>query len=799
MRVPSNPSPPPSARRRWQVLWGGLMVTAIMGLVAGSAAEVVSLQHEAGRSLRAETALAQVAHQVDGVRYWPTGFVHGAPADASTFTIQTQIEREAERQAAALAKLSPLGERIRYLVRQLNAAADEQMRLVAAHRLAAAQALDVSAVQPAYDQLVAAMAEAQPTLAARARQADRDATRDVVLIVIGTALLLTVLLVGYEASRRRRIRTVAAQQTLQASEERFRALVQNSSDVTMVVSSDGTHVMFAAPSLRTVLGHRPEDVEGAVLANFVHPEDTFRVRSLCGPGSHAGEELRLRDANGGWRTCEARATDLTGHPGVGGVVLNIRDISERKALEDELRHQAFHDALTGLANRALFNDRLEHALARQDRTGDSLGVLLIDLDDFKAVNDSLGHGVGDRLLSEVATRLRAAVRSSDTVARLGGDEFALLLEDPTDSRAPQQAAERVLEAFAAPIQLDGRSLLISASVGAAVSSAGIVSADELVRNADVAMYVAKARGKSRWTLFEPTMHLAVQERLQLRTDLLAALAAGNQMQLHYQPVINLETQDAIGVEALLRWQHPERGLIPPLEFLPLAEDSGLIVPLGRWVLRAACAQMRDWQQRHPELTALTVSVNVSGRQLEDPRLIDDVRLALQDFRLDPAALILEITETVLMRETSSIVTTLHKLKELGVRLAIDDFGTGYSSLGYLHHFPIDILKIDRAFTAGLGGEGRQAALAEAVVKIGTTLDLQTVAEGIEATSQVSWLRALDCTYGQGYLFAKPLPALDCEIFLLNPNRMLPQPSISSVPSPRDAVTAESDVTTRAGG
>jgi diguanylate cyclase (GGDEF)-like protein/PAS domain S-box-containing protein len=752
------------SRRRWRFFGAAFTAAVAVAIVGGAASEIVALQHRAARSLQAQVALATVAHQVDGVRFQPKGVVYGVPASPADFAVGDSLRQQAGRDAAKLARLSSLGGPIQALVDRLNTVVAEQMTLVAQHRLAEAQALDRSGVEPIYKQLLAAEAKADPILAGRAR-AQRQASRDVVAVVVGTGVLLSLVLAGFEMSRRRRIRAAAEYRGLQASEERFRALVQNSSDMITVVSPDGS-IVFQAPSVHAVLGYDPADLEGSNLSEIVHPDDVSRVRGLCGTGSHDGEELRLRHANGSWRVCEARGTN---HPGVRGVVLNIRDVSERKALEDELRHQALHDALTGLANRALFADRIEHAQARQGRTGDPLAVLLVDLDDFKAVNDSLGHGVGDRLLGEVASRLRGSVRASDTVARLGGDEFAILLEDPADGRAPQRAAERLLGAFNAPIELDGHSLVITASIGAAVALPGTSSPDELVRNADVAMYVAKARGKSRWTLFEPGMHMAVHERLQLKTDLLEALAAGDQMELYYQPVVSLDTQAVVGVEALLRWHHPTRGLVPPLDFLPLAEDTGLIIPIGRWVLQQACAQARRWQQAQPALAGLTMSVNLSGRQLEDPNLLDDVRGAVADSGLDPSTLVLEITETVLMREAEATIEVLHELKSLGVRLAIDDFGTGYSSLGYLQRFPIDVLKIDRSFTAGLGGEPRQAALAEAVVKIGATLNMQTVAEGVEHADQVEWLRALACELGQGYLFAKPLRAQDCEAILARPS------------------------------
>ncbi len=751
--------------RRWRYLSVVVTIVVAVGLVGTSAAEILSLQNQASQSLRAQVALAEVGHEVDAVRFQPAALVRGLPAIQNDFTTTILYRRELASDSDQLAQLSPLGVPIRVVVQQFNAAVTAQMAMVAGHQLPAAQSLDITDVEPLYIQLLGMVDRAEPPLAAQARTEQDGASRQVILVVAGTGLLLSIILFAFERSRRRRLRALAIEEGARASSERFRALVQNGSDMITVVDRDSV-VLFQASSVTAVLGHSPADIEGTALARIVHPDDAFRLGGLCQTGSRVTIDLRLRHVDGSWRSCEVRGSDLSTHPGVGGIVLNIRDVSERTALEVELRHQAFHDALTGLANRALFADRIEHALTRQGRSGARLAVLLIDLDDFKAVNDSSGHGVGDRLLREVAIRLRAGAREGDTVARLGGDEFAVLLEDAVDARAPRVAAERVLAAFATPFCLGDRSLNISASVGSAVAVAGSASSDELVRQADVAMYVAKSRGKCCWVMFEPGMQQVVEERMQVKTDLVAALFAGDQMELYYQPVVNLETRAIIGVEALLRWNHPVRGLVAPLDFLPLAEDTGLIIPLGQWVLRHACAQAREWQLDHSELAGLSMSVNVSGRQLDDPALMDVVRRALTDTGLAPEALVLEITESVLMRDAEATVLALRALKALGVRLAMDDFGTGYSSLASLQRFPIDVLKIDRSFTAGLDGEERQAALAEMVVRIGATLDLQTVAEGIERADEVGWLQQLGCDYGQGFLFSRPLPAKKCETLLV---------------------------------
>jgi diguanylate cyclase (GGDEF)-like protein len=382
-------------------------------------------------------------------------------------------------------------------------------------------------------------------------------------------------------------------------------------------------------------------------------------------------------------------------------------------------------------------------------------LLLIDLDDFKQINDSFGHGAGDDLLAEVGRRLRTCTRASDTLARLGGDEFAILLEEFDNAAELNRISGRLLAAFDVGIPCGDKTVPLTASVGLAVADVWTTSGEELFRNADLAMYAAKAKGKGRVVRFEESMHMAIHQRLALRIDLADAIEAGDQMRLHYQPVVDLQTGLTVGVEALVRWQHPVHGLIPPVEFIPLAEETGLIVPLGRWVLETACHQAAAWAAVSAQPP--TMSVNLSGHQLDDPSLLGDVRAAIRDSGIDPSRLILEVTETVLMKDRAVAIAVLGDLRALGLRIAIDDFGTGYCSLAYLQQFPVDILKIDRCFVEALA-DPEQARFAEAVVAIGESLQLTTVAEGIEQRGQADQLRSLDCKLGQGYLFSRPLPA-----------------------------------------
>jgi diguanylate cyclase (GGDEF)-like protein len=420
---------------------------------------------------------------------------------------------------------------------------------------------------------------------------------------------------------------------------------------------------------------------------------------------------------------------------------------------DTMLHQALHDALTGLPNRALFTDRIQHALTQGRRRGTSCGVIFLDLDRFKTVNDSLGHAAGDELLIAVARRIDESLRSADTAARLGGDEFAVLLEDLSDADEAVLVAERITDALSAPLVVQGREMFVKASVGIAVGRSG---ASELLRQADVAMYRAKSDGKGRYRVFEESMQAEVVERLELEGELLRAIER-DEIAVHYQPVIALDGQTLAGFEALARWTHPTRGLVPPPQFIPLAEENGSIVALGRQILRTACRQAARWLQEFPSPEPRIMSVNLSGRQLEDPNIVADVAAALADSGLPAGALVLEITETVLMADTEATIARLTALKALGVRLAVDDFGTGYSSLRYLRRFPIDILKMAKPFVDGLEvGDDEGRALARAIVELATSLKLACIAEGIEAPAQADVLHELGCGLGQGFHFARPM-------------------------------------------
>jgi diguanylate cyclase (GGDEF)-like protein/PAS domain S-box-containing protein len=614
---------------------------------------------------------------------------------------------------------------------------------------------------------------------ARPIEDDVDATRrDVFLISVatGAALLALLALAFGGASRRltmqnRRLvqlndRLNVMTGDLQQSEARFRSLVQNSSDVVVVLDMAGA-ILYESDAVRRVLGHPPESRLGRAFSDGLHPEDRPRLQALLASlgtlqGSQQTADFRLVHADGTWRWVEAIGLNLSNDPAVGGLVLNFRDVTERKRLEDQLQHEALHDPLTGLANRALFTDRVTHALARVSRNGhEGLAVLFVDLDDFKVVNDSLGHAAGDGLLMAMAERIRACLRRQDTPARLGGDEFGILLEE-TDAQTAEQVAHRILDAISQPFAISGRQIFAQASIGIDLDGrrdapAGGSTAEELLRNADAAMYTAKARGKGRVEFFESGMHASALRRLELRSRLEAALEAGDFV-LHYQPVVDLVSGEWAGVEALVRWRQEDGHLLPPDEFIPLAEESGLIVALGTWVLREAthqAARLRDAFDG----ARLSMAVNVSSRQLQDAGFAQIVEGALTDSGVPADLLVLELTESALLADEDAAAVVLGVLKQLGIRISLDDFGTGYSSLSHLRRFPIDVLKIDRSFVTDIdAANSGERALVHSIVRLAHSLNLETVAEGIERPEQVVRLRAIGAQYGQGYHFARPMDA-----------------------------------------
>lgn len=576
-------------------------------------------------------------------------------------------------------------------------------------------------------------------------------------LIISGSLILSLLVIC-------RVATDRTDSSLAKEREFLKAMLQNiadgilacdaSGDIT--VSNRATQELYGLPTDGLPVEQSCEHY-GLYLADGVTPMQSSELPMLRAlqHGPVKDVEIVIVPKNGVRRRVLAAGQAIFVRGEKIGAVMTMSDVTQRRRAEEALAHQALHDALTGLPNRALFLDRVEHALNRDQRTGEHASVIFLDLDDFKTINDALGHAAGDEALVAVARRLLACMRTTDTAARLGGDEFAILLEDLPGPAEVFEIVARILQALGEPLTLEASVVSISTSVGIVVSNGTEANAGELLRNADLAMYKAKGAGKGRYEIFEAGMHAAVVERLELKADMERGMEGGEFVP-HYQPIIDLDSGRIVALEALVRWQHPHRGLIAPAEFIDLAEETGLIIPMGRAVLRQACREVQSLQDRYGCDSPLKLSVNLSARQLRDPGLVDDVADALREAELTAEQLTLEITESILMADTEGAAATLSALKLLGVKLALDDFGTGYSSLSYLQRFPVDMLKIDKSFVDGLGSRGADESLVLAIVGLGQMLGLAITAEGIEVDGQLARLKELRCKFGQGYYFSKPV-------------------------------------------
>jgi diguanylate cyclase (GGDEF)-like protein/PAS domain S-box-containing protein len=560
---------------------------------------------------------------------------------------------------------------------------------------------------------------------------------------------------------------------LHESEERFRRAFDDAPIGIGLVGIDGAWLRVNR-ALCEISGYSEAALLAQHFTDLIHPNDqpgaAHHLRELLsGKATSCKLEQRHCHADGHfiWVVVSLSVVRDTGGRAL-YLIAQFEDVTERKRAESQLTHQALHDSLTGLANRALFLDRVELALNRVQRSGSSAAVLFLDIDRFKVVNDSLGHDRGDELLRAVGERLRELLRPIDTIARIGGDEFTILCEE-TGERDAVAVAQRILDALAEPFEVGGADVFVTASIGIVLSSNASADPGHLISDADAAMYRAKENGKARYELFDDRMRDRAMQRMATENALHRALDRG-EFRLFYQPEVDLDTGAVRGVEALLRWDHPQRGLILPAEFVPLAEETGLIVPIGRWALEGACRQARRWQRECPGAVP-QVSVNLSGRQFAQPDLIDFLSRALEQARLEPALLCLEVTETVLLRDSEQTLTILAAMRGLGVRIGIDDFGTGYSSLSYLKRFAVDVLKIDKAFIDGLGSDAQDSSILAAVARLAQALNLTAVAEGVETAQQLRVLRRLGFKSAQGFYFAAPQPADEIRKLLRSPDAL----------------------------
>ncbi|WP_341529050.1 EAL domain-containing protein [Nostoc sp. UHCC 0302] len=562
---------------------------------------------------------------------------------------------------------------------------------------------------------------------------------------------------------------------LRESEAKFRSLIQNSSDIIGIFEPDGT-IRYESPSIERILGYKPEELIGKNAFEFIHPEDipkssnifNYLIQNL---GSTVRVESRFRRKDGSWCFLESTGSNLLAEPSVKGIVINSRDITARKVAEEQLVYDALHDGLTGLPNRGFFMNRLRYAVEYSKRHSDHLfAVLFLDLDRFKFINDSLGHTFGDQLLLIIAQRIKECLRSIDVAARLGGDEFTILLEGIEDISDAVRVAERIQEQLAKPLTLQGQEIFTTVSIGIAWSATNYNQAEDLLRNADIAMYRAKEQGKARYEIFDTDMHLQIIKRLQLENDLRRAIEC-QEFRVYYQPIVSLKTGRITGFEALVRWLHPQQGILVPEEFMPIAQETGLSIPIDEWVLREACRQTHQWQERFPLDSAnmncpLSINVNLCSSRFSQQKLLQHINQVLQETGLDPQSLKLEITENIIMENGEKAIIMLKQLRNLGIQLSIDDFGTGYSSLGRLHHFPINGLKIDQSFVSGNSADSGNLDIVETIVTLAKKLGVDVTAEGVETKQQLQKLKDLKCEYSQGYFFSKPLESKAAEALIM---------------------------------
>jgi diguanylate cyclase (GGDEF)-like protein/PAS domain S-box-containing protein len=554
---------------------------------------------------------------------------------------------------------------------------------------------------------------------------------------------------------------VRAEAELRDAEARFRSAFENA-PIGMALTGTEGRMFRVNRAMATMFGYEPESMLGLEVSDFVHPDDLpvgqeIRKQVASGEFGPFKGDRRYRHADGHYLWCQVSVSHVTAPDGTPTyMIAQVEDVSERRAMAQRLEHAAIHDPLTGLPNRVLLSDRLEQSLGQARRRNTGIGVVFLDLDQFKFVNDSLGHAAGDELLCILAERVLGAVRPGDTVARFGGDEFVVLCDDIGDVAMVLDVARRIAAAIAAPVMLGPREVFVTASLGVVVSSAADTEPEAILRDADAAMYHAKDAGRDRIEIFDESTRKRAVEHLETATDLHRALER-TEFEVHYQPVVALETGRVSGFEALVRWNHPTRGRLLPEEFIHLAEDSGLIVPLGAWVLEEACRQAVDWQAARGGGPSMTMAINLAPRQLAEPGIAADVKAILERTGVDPDSVWLELTEGALMRDAEASTKALQALRDLGVHLAVDDFGTGYSSLAHLKRFPVEQLKVDQTFVAGLGIDVDDTSIVRAVVSLAHSLGLEALAEGLETPLQLSELRTLGCDHAQGYLFGKPRP------------------------------------------
>ncbi len=744
----------------WRVrALGRWVLLALCGVVVMLAGVLVtSLRDQSITSRAAEERLLdlrELATGADGLA-WEL-VAQGTP----NFTFSQALRSDSARATADVRSLlqgrsgDPDLRRIVMLGKVFQTQLSDEQQLIAAHKLDQAGLEVLTGVDGTAGLMQATLEQLRARFSSQAASANASLYRGTLAALGVSGVLIALLAAAFAAGRRRA--AAAERRALERSERRFRALVHKTSEMVFVVDPDRL-ITYVTDAVLGLLGHDPDALLGHPLEELVPAAEQPRARQILdhalryGPAASPSEWMITR-ADGTPGFFEAQSDSFLDDPDVAGLVVTVRDVTARREMEARLRHQALHDSLTALANRTLFEDRVTQALQRVRRNDRIACVLYLDLDEFKTINDSLGHNAGDELLRTVAGRIDGCLRGGDSAARIGGDEFACLLEDLHDVNDALPIARRLLASLAVPIFIQQRRIAVRASLGLAHSTDAGMQADELIRNADLAMYSAKAEGKGGLALFQDELLTAARRRLDLREDLRRAIERG-QLALAYQPLVDLNTGGIVAIEALVRWRHPRDGLIPPDHFIPLAEETGAIVPLGRWVLGQALADLSHWSAQSPQLR---VNVNVAPRELLEPDYVPTVAAALTRHAVSPDRLTLELTESA-VPDDGEIAGRLDELSQLGVRLAIDDFGTGQSSLGRLQRLPVTEVKVDRSFLADIEANSHNATLVRSMIELGHALGLRMVVEGIERESQLDALRPSPCPLGQGYLFGRPQDA-----------------------------------------
>lgn len=749
-------------RKQWQESnWGAIPALLIILMVA--MITIIWLRTYADKTQDAEVKLLTIHWLASELNVLEQQSVavqsHSAETDEEIRTIQLRLHQ-------LLAQLSDLGNNDPVILAAIQAvqayqtAVNPSFRSLTQDNRVNTRLMEEMVAAPDFELLCELLDRTNALYRSRTEQANQLAMNGTIFTLGLTMLALTLVSRHFERLRQSTLLMATEQQTLRRREEYFRTLVRNALDIIMISDTNGL-IRYISPASQRILGYPSESLCGQSSLALIHTDDLTRVRrTLKALGTTSEQictfEVRVLHQDGSWRFMEATAHNLLHDPNIGGVVFNVHDITERKIAEESLQYQAYHDPLTGLPNRALFLDRLHQALARTSRQNSMAAVLFLDLDNFKVINDSLGHEAGDQLLLMVAERLCGCVRPGDTVARLGGDEFTILLEDLSNIYPVEQMVAAIQDALHKPLLLQDREVIVTVSIGIALSRPSVDYPTELMRAADVAMYQAKAQGKAKSVLFEPYMDAHAKARLQLEFELRRALEQ-DEICVYYQPIVAMSTKSIIGVEALVRWRHPQRGIVPPGSFITLAEETGLIIPIGRRVLELACHQVSEWQQAYPDRPPLRLNINLSVRQFQYSTLVADIQQVIAATGIAAEQLEFEITESLLLEDNTQTRQTLNALKQLGVQLALDDFGIGYSSLSYLHRLPIDMVKIDRSFINRLGANTEATAIVNAVMTFAQILQLQVTAEGIETGEQYQLVRNLGCQFGQGYYFMEPLP------------------------------------------